>query len=199
VLRPCSICGVLSRGPRCARHPLNRPTTTERGLGSTWQKVAREQVEREPWCSCPGCSLHQGPCNETQDLTADHTTPRAVGGSHVDGVATLCRRCNSARDASGGLHARAGKADDPATHRLCHAGREPGHRHWWSVRPHSSRSRHLSPSSDELFSVPLARPHLRPALQELPPSDPFHRLHAVRTVTDWVRVDHPPATALLSE
>jgi 5-methylcytosine-specific restriction endonuclease McrA len=97
VLKPCVVCGALSRGPRCARHPLTRPTTTERGLGSKWQKVARDQVKRQPWCSCPGCSLHQGPCNAEQDLTADHVVPRSRGGSTQDGVATLCRRCNSAK------------------------------------------------------------------------------------------------------
>ena len=102
MLKPCVVCGDLSRGTRCARHPLTRPTTTERGLGSKWQRIARDQVKPEPWCSCPGCSLHAGPCNETQDLTADPTTPRAVGGSHVDGVSTLCRRCNSAKGSRGG-------------------------------------------------------------------------------------------------
>jgi 5-methylcytosine-specific restriction endonuclease McrA len=95
VLKPCSIWGDLSRGSRRAKHPLTRPTTTEPGLGSQWQRIARDQVKREPWCSYTGCTLDQGPCNETQDLTADHIAPRAVGGSHVDGISTLCRRCNS--------------------------------------------------------------------------------------------------------
>jgi 5-methylcytosine-specific restriction endonuclease McrA len=100
VLRPCSICGVLSRGARGARHPLTRSTATERGLGSTWQRIAWEQVKREPWCSCPGCSLHSGPCNAEQDLTADHVVPRSRAGSASDGVVTLCRRCNSAKDST---------------------------------------------------------------------------------------------------
>ena len=41
VLRPCSMFGVLSRGTRCARHRLTRPTTTQLGLGSTLEDPVR--------------------------------------------------------------------------------------------------------------------------------------------------------------
>jgi 5-methylcytosine-specific restriction endonuclease McrA len=79
VLKPCVICGDLSRGPRCARHQLTRPSATQRDLGSKWQRVAKAQVKRTPWCQCLGCSLHSGPCHAEQDLTADHVVPRSRG------------------------------------------------------------------------------------------------------------------------
>jgi hypothetical protein len=47
--------------------------------------------------------------------------------------------------------------------------------------------------------VPLARPHLRPTLQELSPPDPRHRFHAMPTLADWVLVDYEPAPTFLSE
>ena len=79
------------RCPNCsAIYRSTRPTTAQKGLGSRWQRAAREQIRREPVCAR---------CGATEDLTADHLIPRAKGGTIEDGLRTMCRPCNSSRGA----------------------------------------------------------------------------------------------------
>lgn len=69
--------------PRCT------PTTSERGLGATHARHARACIARQPWCTY---------CGSTDDLTADHVTPRSLGGTAQSAnLVTACRRCNSER------------------------------------------------------------------------------------------------------
>ena len=83
--------GTNDRGrcPTCASaHARNRGTTTQRGYGTEWQRVARQQVADEPWCSR---------CKSSQDLTADHVVSLAHGGTTSQKLKTLCRTCNSSK------------------------------------------------------------------------------------------------------
>ena len=100
MLRICGRCQDLYKRPQtgdtghCERCSAIRraeaPTTAQKGLGSRWQRAAREQIRREPMCAR---------CGATNDLTADHLIPRAKGGTVADGLRTMCRRCNSSRGA----------------------------------------------------------------------------------------------------
>lgn len=94
--RPCLDCGTLHRNPsgRCNRHQ----TATARGYNSQWQRTARDAIAAHravfgDWC--PGWNR---PAHPATDLTADHTVPKARGGSSQrSNVAVLCRSCNSAK------------------------------------------------------------------------------------------------------
>ncbi|MGF2049613.1 HNH endonuclease, partial [Lactococcus lactis] len=47
---------------------------------------------------CQGCPRHPGTrCPATTDLTADHITPLAQGGSNHGPRRVLCRSCNSTK------------------------------------------------------------------------------------------------------
>ena len=101
MLRVCGRCQDLyhrpQRGDTGHCDPCNviraasRPTTTEKGLGSTWARAAREQIRSSPWCAR---------CGSEEDLTADHVIPRARGGTIADGLQTLCRPCNGKKGAT---------------------------------------------------------------------------------------------------
>ena len=83
--------GTNDRGrcPTCATaYARTRGTTTQRGYGHTWQQAAREQIKQQPWCSV---------CGDTADLTADHVTAIAHGGTTTQRLDTLCRRHNSSK------------------------------------------------------------------------------------------------------
>ena len=97
MLKPCLVCGSLSPESRCAAHRIVRSSSTARGYGSKWQRIAKEQIKAVPWCECQGCGLHYGPCNAESDLTSDHVVPLAEGGTADHGTQTLCRRCNSSK------------------------------------------------------------------------------------------------------
>lgn len=97
MLKPCLVCGDLSRESRCQQHRIKRPSSTARGYGVKWQRIAKAQVLAVPWCECTGCGIHPGACNATTDLTSDHVTPIASGGSADGPTITLCRRCNSSK------------------------------------------------------------------------------------------------------
>lgn len=95
--RRCIDCGTITRhGTRCG------PCDTrnhQAAYGGTWAAVSRKQRAAVPFCECLGgfCSFHAGPCRSTTDLTVDHVIPHAHGGTVLDGVRTLCRRCNAAK------------------------------------------------------------------------------------------------------
>jgi 5-methylcytosine-specific restriction endonuclease McrA len=87
--RPSS--GDVGRCTDCAEsYRRSQPTTAQKGLGSKWQRLAREQVRNYPSCWY---------CGATTDLTVDHIKPRALGGTVADGLRTACRPCNSRRGA----------------------------------------------------------------------------------------------------
>lgn len=102
---PCLVCGrPTGKQTRCPDHPAPRKTqvkanTTERGLGSAHKRkskqVRAEHVRRFGWI-CPG---YNRPPHYSTDLTADHVTPRAKGGTTESPYVVLCRSCNSSRGA----------------------------------------------------------------------------------------------------
>jgi 5-methylcytosine-specific restriction endonuclease McrA len=66
---------------------------TDRGYGANWQKIARDVINKQPWCTY--CGTEGDPSNP---LTADHFVPKALGGTDErDNLVTACRRCNSAK------------------------------------------------------------------------------------------------------
>lgn len=88
-------CNRLTYGSRCEEHEAARQKMR-------WadKAIARRVVKASPICACRGCNLHRGPCNATDDLTADHVKPLARGGTNEGKRQTLCRRCNSSKQAS---------------------------------------------------------------------------------------------------
>jgi 5-methylcytosine-specific restriction enzyme A len=91
ILRACSCGSLHPRGATCPakqrERDARRGTTTQRGLGSDWQRVRRIAVARQPYCA---------ECDATSDLTGDHIVPRSEGGTNtLDNVRVLCRSCNS--------------------------------------------------------------------------------------------------------
>ncbi len=104
--RPCLACGQPSRnGPRCEQCAPR--TTTERGYGAAWQRLARNAIARQPYCST---------CGATDDLTGDHVHPLARGGTMHGSIDVLCRSCNSRKGAA---------SSDHAAPRMTLSGREP--------------------------------------------------------------------------
>lgn len=107
--RPCLDCGTLTRNPsRCDDHQAayeqrrdqNRGTSTQRGYGSAWRRtaaaaIANWKTQHGNWC--PGWQV---PGHPATDLTGDHITPKAAGGSdEPSNVQVLCRGCNSRKHA----------------------------------------------------------------------------------------------------
>src|ERR1700693_6196012 len=105
MLKTCLVCGRLSHWSRCVDHRVKRASATRRGYDSKWQRIAREQIKAVPYCQCQGCGLHRGHCGSEVDLTADHVTPLARGGTADGPTMTLCRACNSSKkDRQGPVH-----------------------------------------------------------------------------------------------
>jgi 5-methylcytosine-specific restriction protein A len=106
--RPCAQPGcpeLVSRGCRCAAHPLpdRHEKTATRGYDAAWQRLSRQRIAEQPWCSWlddPQCSWS----GERRELTCDHLVPLSQGGASVrENLRVLCRGCNSrARWISGG-------------------------------------------------------------------------------------------------
>lgn len=89
----CPTSALVTDGSRC---PSCRPTTTQRGLGSEYQRLARRVIAEETACHrCGGTELAEG------DIwTADHLIPRAKGGRLVrENLRKAHRSCNSAKGA----------------------------------------------------------------------------------------------------
>lgn len=82
--RLCPTCDQLhARDTRC---PLRRP---RRHRTAAAQHARANQLARTPYCE---------QCGTTRDLTVDHRTPLARGGTdHPANLATLCRSCNSSK------------------------------------------------------------------------------------------------------
>ena len=108
---PCLECGEPTRhGSRCetcdtARARIteriksaDKATTTQRGYGTTWQRLSRRARARQPWCS---------ECGATDDLQTDHTPEawkRYNAGKPIrlQDVRVLCGPCNRAAGAARG-------------------------------------------------------------------------------------------------
>jgi 5-methylcytosine-specific restriction protein A len=76
----------------CRReYERKRGTRRQRGYNDAWLRLSRQAIAAHPFCSHPGCK-------ETNDLTADHITPKSKGGtSTLENIQVLCRRHNSAK------------------------------------------------------------------------------------------------------
>ncbi len=107
--RPCLDCGTLTRNPsRCDDHQAAwdrrreqaRGSSTDRGYGRAWRRVASNAVAEwkatnGEWCPGWGVAPHAA-----TDLTADHIVAKANGGTDdPDNVTVLCRACNGRKRA----------------------------------------------------------------------------------------------------
>lgn len=103
--RPCLDCGRLTTNPsRCdehqrawqARQDQRRGSASARGYDSTWRRNVRRALATHRarfgnWC--PGYQIQPHP---STDLTGDHITSLANGGTNeVTNIQILCRGCNS--------------------------------------------------------------------------------------------------------
>lgn len=108
-MRPCLDCGELTDlGPRCDqcrpaedRRHVRAPKTssTARGYDTAWRKLSERARRLQPWCS---------DCGSHEDLTTDHSAEawqRKADGLPIRlvDVDVLCRGCNAARGAPGGM------------------------------------------------------------------------------------------------
>lgn len=105
MLRPCLACGTPTKGSYCPSHAPRKHdgrTTTERGLGHDYRKVAAQVLAEEHVCwMCgqparpPSLAYPKG-----DPLTVDHITPRSQGGGHPRlNLRAAHRSCNSRRGA----------------------------------------------------------------------------------------------------
>jgi 5-methylcytosine-specific restriction protein A len=73
-----------------------RGTSTRRGYGYRWQKLSSQilREHRESYGDlCPGFGVS---AHAASDLTVDHITPKALGGTDDrSNLQVLCRSCNS--------------------------------------------------------------------------------------------------------
>lgn len=87
--RPCiePSCCALHRnpGPRCGPHERAHQKAKNQKAGyrrtREWQELSQTTRQAMPFCI---------DCGSTEDLTADHVTPRSLEA----GVVTRCRSCN---------------------------------------------------------------------------------------------------------
>lgn len=103
--RPCLDCGRLTTNPsRCdahmavwnARVERRRGSSTARGYGAAWRKVARVVMDKHLSTYGHYCPGFEVPAHAASDLTVDHIQPRSLGGSdQPDNLRVLCRGCNS--------------------------------------------------------------------------------------------------------
>lgn len=98
VKRPCLTCGRPTTATYCPEHAPRRhdgKTTTERGLGHDYRKVAERVLAEETLCWMDGL-----PARDDDPLTVDHLVPRSQGGTHERGnLRAAHRSCNSRRGA----------------------------------------------------------------------------------------------------
>lgn len=108
--RPCLDCGRLTTNPsRCDGHQAawqaaqdrRRGSATARGYDNTWRRnvaraLANHRAAHGDWC--PGYQIRPHP---SDDLTGDHITPLAHGGTNdLANIQILCRPCNSRKHAA---------------------------------------------------------------------------------------------------
>lgn len=103
-MRLCTVCGVTtSRGSRCAEHPAkvrggDRTLYTSR----EWKALSARVLARHRGQYGDACPGWQRDAHTSSDLTVDHITPVAAGGTPLDpgNLAVLCRSCNSSKGAA---------------------------------------------------------------------------------------------------
>jgi 5-methylcytosine-specific restriction endonuclease McrA len=90
----CPTSALVRDGNRC---PTCRPTTTQRGLGSDYQRLRAQVVAEE--AACWLCDLADLYAHDPRDVwTADHVVPRARGGRLVrSNLRKAHKSCNSSR------------------------------------------------------------------------------------------------------
>lgn len=97
--KACLGCGQPGPAPRCplcqaeadTRTAARRGGAHRRGYTRAWQRKAARVKRQEPACAV---------CGTTDDLTVDHITPKAAGGTdHRDNLTTMCREHNSSKGA----------------------------------------------------------------------------------------------------
>lgn len=98
-MRPCLECDTPTRGTYCPDHGARRNvdprTTTEKGLGYAYRKVAQRVLAEEHVCWMDG-----QPARPNDPLTVDHIVPRSRGGTHErSNLRAAHASCNSARGA----------------------------------------------------------------------------------------------------
>lgn len=107
--RPCLECARLTTNPsRCDEHQAawqrrqdqRRGSAAQRGYDVTWRRnvaraLATHRSQYGDWC--PG---YRVPAHPSTDLTGDHITPLARGGTNDPAnIQILCRPCNSRKHA----------------------------------------------------------------------------------------------------
>jgi 5-methylcytosine-specific restriction protein A len=108
--RPCMHCRRYlpddqfkdGRCPDCRREyqrqrDARRGSSTARGYGTGWQRLAAQIIVAHPYCAQCG---HTG--SQANPLTVDHIVPKAKGGTDdADNLRVLCRLHNSGRPRQG--------------------------------------------------------------------------------------------------
>lgn len=120
-LRPCPDCHTLSTGTRCVPCEGRRQRAKRTRRPYTSGERSRRAAVVGAWVAlhghvCPGWKTAAHP---SRDLTADHPTEVASGGSEGQDLQVLCRSCNSrkaltrANAGAGGRHVSAGQPGGP--------------------------------------------------------------------------------------
>ena len=95
LLRPCVVCGELTREARCSLH-TTKASSAARGYDAAWFRLSARARRAQPFCSV---------CGATEDLTCDHSPEawkrkeRGLAIRLCD-VDVLCRSCNSRKGAA---------------------------------------------------------------------------------------------------
>jgi 5-methylcytosine-specific restriction protein A len=81
-----------------AGSPRAKPSSTERGYGSRWQRLRWHVLRTQPLCR---------PCFADGRVTAatevDHIRPKVDGGGdEIDNLQPICRRCHADKSAREG-------------------------------------------------------------------------------------------------
>ncbi len=110
----CLVCGTPSPSTRCPdcqveqqrRDDAARGSATARGYDAAWQRLSLAARKRQPWCT--DCSTWGDAGNP---LTCDHlpgSWAKRERGERLTllDVEVVCNRCNIARGAARGAHAR---------------------------------------------------------------------------------------------
>lgn len=64
-----------------------RPTTTERGKGAEWRRIAAAFLAVHRLCQIPGC--------RRPATCVDHIVPWPIGSNDLSNLQALCQSCHS--------------------------------------------------------------------------------------------------------